>query len=39
LANIERPLLPIWSAVPTNLFERQRVGRCARVQVCVFQER
>jgi hypothetical protein len=34
-----QPLLPIWSASTTNLSDRQRVGRCARDQVCGFQER
>jgi hypothetical protein len=32
-------LLPTWSAMPTNLIDRQRVGRCVRDQVCEFQER
>jgi len=34
-----QPFLPIWSAMPTNLFDSQGVGRCARDQVCGFQER
>jgi hypothetical protein len=33
-----QPFRPIWSAMPTNPFDSQRFGRCARNQVCGLQE-